>query len=68
MSLTLQFSHSAAPLKKVKKVQFGILSPEEVVSLVPSICYILLTAVFLLRSAIIVCVVSSFCLKEGYNI
>lgn len=27
-----QFTHSAAPLRKVKEVQFGILSPEEIVS------------------------------------
>ena len=27
-----QFAHSAAPLRKVKEVQFGILSPEEIVS------------------------------------
>jgi hypothetical protein len=26
-----QFAYSAAPLRKVKEVQFGILSPEEVV-------------------------------------
>lgn len=27
-----QFAYSAAPLRKVKEVQFGILSPEEIVS------------------------------------
>ena len=27
-----QFSYSAAPIRKVKEVQFGILSPEEIVS------------------------------------
>lgn len=27
-----QFAHSAAPVRKVKEVQFGILSPEEIVS------------------------------------
>lgn len=26
-----QFAYSAAPLRKVKEVQFGILSPEEIV-------------------------------------
>lgn len=26
-----QFAHSAAPIRKVKEVQFGILSPEEIV-------------------------------------
>ncbi len=29
--LGYQFAHSAAPLRKVKEVQFGILSPEEIV-------------------------------------
>ena len=27
-----QFAHSSAPIRKVKEVQFGILSPEEIVS------------------------------------
>lgn len=27
-----QFAYSAAPIRKVKEVQFGILSPEEIVS------------------------------------
>jgi hypothetical protein len=27
-----QFAYSAAPVRKVKEVQFGILSPEEIVS------------------------------------
>lgn len=27
-----QFAFSAAPIRKVKEVQFGILSPEEIVS------------------------------------
>jgi hypothetical protein len=26
-----QFAYSAAPIRKVKEVQFGILSPEEIV-------------------------------------
>lgn len=26
------FAHSVAPLRKIKEVQFGILSPEEIVS------------------------------------
>jgi DNA-directed RNA polymerase II subunit RPB1 len=26
-----QFAHSSAPIRKVKEVQFGILSPEEIV-------------------------------------
>jgi hypothetical protein len=28
-----QFAFSAAPIRKVKEVQFGILSPEEIVSI-----------------------------------
>lgn len=28
-----QFAYSAAPIRKVKEVQFGILSPEEIVRL-----------------------------------
>ena len=26
-----QFAHSAAPIRKVKEVQFGIMSPDEIV-------------------------------------
>ena len=29
-----QFAYSAAPVRKVKEVQFGILSPEEIVRMV----------------------------------
>ena len=35
-----QFAYSAAPIRKVKEVQFGILSPEEIVS---QICVCMLT-------------------------
>ncbi|KAH0838768.1 hypothetical protein J3R83DRAFT_7143 [Lanmaoa asiatica] len=30
-----QFAYSAAPIRKVKEVQFGILSPEEIVRAIP---------------------------------
>jgi hypothetical protein len=30
-----QFAYSAAPIRRVKEVQFGILSPEEIVRRVP---------------------------------
>lgn len=30
-----QFAYSAAPIRKVKEVQFGILSPEEIVRTSP---------------------------------
>jgi len=33
-----QFAYSAAPVRKVKEVQFGILSPEEIVSIQISLC------------------------------
>lgn len=33
-----QFAYSAAPVRKVKEVQFGILSPEEIVRRPPLFC------------------------------
>jgi hypothetical protein len=33
MSIDFEFEHSTAPLKKAFKVQFGVLSPEEIVRL-----------------------------------
>ena len=34
-----QFAYSAAPIRKVKEVQFGILSPEEIVGRSPKSCF-----------------------------
>lgn len=41
-----QFAYSAAPIRKVKEVQFGILAPEEIVSLAHVAPYALLVDSF----------------------
>ena len=36
--MTLNFSHSSAPLKTIEEIQFGLLSPDEIKAM--SVCHI----------------------------
>jgi len=51
MSVLDRFPHSTAELKRVKTVQFGVLSPDEIVSV-----FFIRVVVFLLKSRTSVCV------------
>lgn len=41
-----QFAYSAAPIRKVREVQFGILSPEEIVRFSVLFCFFFHAQVF----------------------
>ena len=53
---TTQFAFSAAPIRKIKEVQFGILSPEEIVRqhFVPEV-YLVLTVVVCCPESVLGC-------------